>query len=129
MQLTPAGLALKKRARRVPVSLLQHSVVPIGEIIKLREQLKRLRAALSDGGDGFGLSASARSPDRCPPSHSKVIVHLSWPATLGATSTNLRCQATRQTAKPALLRIALRFEAWDRAAQSRAREPIGPRCI
>jgi DNA-binding MarR family transcriptional regulator len=48
VQLTPAGHALKKRARRVPVSLLQHSVVPIGEIIKLREQLKKLRAALTE---------------------------------------------------------------------------------
>jgi DNA-binding MarR family transcriptional regulator len=48
VQLTPAGMALKKRARRVPVSLLQHAVVPIGEIIKLREQLKKLRSALSE---------------------------------------------------------------------------------
>jgi DNA-binding MarR family transcriptional regulator len=47
VSLTPSGLALKKRARRVPVTLLQQSVVPIGEIFKLREQLKKLRAALS----------------------------------------------------------------------------------
>jgi DNA-binding MarR family transcriptional regulator len=46
VQLTPEGLALRKRARRVPVSLLQQSPLPIGELIKLREQLKRLRAAL-----------------------------------------------------------------------------------
>lgn len=46
VRLTPAGLALKKRARRVPVSLLQDSVVPVVEIIRLREQLKKLRAAL-----------------------------------------------------------------------------------
>jgi DNA-binding MarR family transcriptional regulator len=48
VRLTPAGLALKKRARRVPVSLLQNAVVPIGEIIQLREQLKKLRAALGE---------------------------------------------------------------------------------
>ena len=47
VHLTDAGLALKKRARRVPVTLLQQSVVPIGEIVKLREQVKRLRAALN----------------------------------------------------------------------------------
>jgi DNA-binding MarR family transcriptional regulator len=47
VSLTPAGAALKKRARRVPVTLLQKSVVPIGEIIQLREQLKKLRAALA----------------------------------------------------------------------------------
>jgi MarR family transcriptional regulator, organic hydroperoxide resistance regulator len=46
VQLTPEGLALRKRARRVPVALLQQSPLPIGELIKLREQLKRLRAAL-----------------------------------------------------------------------------------
>jgi DNA-binding MarR family transcriptional regulator len=48
VQLTPAGLALKRRARRVPVTLLQKSVVPIREIIELREQLKKLRAALGE---------------------------------------------------------------------------------
>jgi MarR family transcriptional regulator, organic hydroperoxide resistance regulator len=48
VRLTPAGLALKKRARRVPVSLLQNAVVPLGEIIQLREQLKKLRAALGE---------------------------------------------------------------------------------
>jgi DNA-binding MarR family transcriptional regulator len=48
VRLTPAGIAMKKRARRVPVSLLQHSVVPVGEIIQLREQLKKLRAALAE---------------------------------------------------------------------------------
>jgi MarR family transcriptional regulator, organic hydroperoxide resistance regulator len=46
VQLTPAGSALKKRARRIPASLIQQSPLPIGELVKLREQLKRLRTAL-----------------------------------------------------------------------------------
>jgi DNA-binding MarR family transcriptional regulator len=47
VQLTRAGSALKRRARQVPISLLRQSPVPISEIIKLRDQLKRLRTALT----------------------------------------------------------------------------------
>ena len=46
VQLTPEGLALKKRAHRVPVTLLQQSPLPIADLITLRDQLKRLRTAL-----------------------------------------------------------------------------------
>jgi DNA-binding MarR family transcriptional regulator len=48
VRLTPEGAALKKRASCVPRSLLERSPIPLGEIIKLREQLKRLRAAMVD---------------------------------------------------------------------------------
>jgi len=48
VQLTPAGLALKKRARCVPTSLLEHSPLPLSDIVRLREQLKRLRLALRE---------------------------------------------------------------------------------
>ncbi|HKU39879.1 MAG TPA: MarR family transcriptional regulator [Polyangiales bacterium] len=47
VHLTPAGLALKKRARRVPAYLLSHSPLPVRKIVELREQLKQLRAALA----------------------------------------------------------------------------------
>jgi DNA-binding MarR family transcriptional regulator len=46
VHLTPKGVALKKRARRVPLSLLEQSPVPIGELLELRARLKRLSAAL-----------------------------------------------------------------------------------
>jgi DNA-binding MarR family transcriptional regulator len=46
VHLTPAGNALKKRARRVPAALLEQSPLPVNELFKLRDQLKRLRAAL-----------------------------------------------------------------------------------
>jgi len=45
--LTPAGLALKQRAVCVPVGLLQKSPVPLVELMTLRDQLNRLRAALT----------------------------------------------------------------------------------
>jgi DNA-binding MarR family transcriptional regulator len=48
VHLTPAGLALKKRARGVPVALLHQSPLPVGELVKLRDQLKRLRGALKN---------------------------------------------------------------------------------
>jgi DNA-binding MarR family transcriptional regulator len=48
VHVTPAGLALKKRARGVPVALLDQSPLPIGELVRLRDQLKRFRAALRD---------------------------------------------------------------------------------
>jgi DNA-binding MarR family transcriptional regulator len=46
VQLTPEGKALKHRARRVPLSLLEQSVIPLHEIMQLRDQLKRLRTAM-----------------------------------------------------------------------------------
>jgi DNA-binding MarR family transcriptional regulator len=46
VRLTSAGQAMKQDARKVPLSLLQHSVLPMPEILKLREQLKRLRSAM-----------------------------------------------------------------------------------
>jgi DNA-binding MarR family transcriptional regulator len=48
VRLTAAGLALKKRARCVPASLLQQSPVSLGELGKLRHQLTRLRAVLRE---------------------------------------------------------------------------------
>jgi DNA-binding MarR family transcriptional regulator len=54
VRLTPAGVALKKRARRVPLQLLAQSPVPLHEIIALREQLKQLRAALADASERAG---------------------------------------------------------------------------
>ena len=50
LRLTPEGIALKKRAVCVPRALLDQSPIPLQEIIKLREQLKRLRTALSAHG-------------------------------------------------------------------------------
>jgi DNA-binding MarR family transcriptional regulator len=46
VRLTPAGQAMKQKARKVPLSLLQQSVIPLDEMLKLRDQLKRLRAAM-----------------------------------------------------------------------------------
>lgn len=46
VRLTPRGRALRQEARKVPLSLLQKSSVPVQEIINLREQLKRVRDAL-----------------------------------------------------------------------------------
>jgi DNA-binding MarR family transcriptional regulator len=46
VHLTPAGVALKKRARRIPAALLEQSPFPVNELFKLRDQLKRLRSAL-----------------------------------------------------------------------------------
>jgi DNA-binding MarR family transcriptional regulator len=47
VRLTPEGVALKKRATCVPRTLLERSPLPLDEFVKLREQLKRLRAAMS----------------------------------------------------------------------------------
>jgi DNA-binding MarR family transcriptional regulator len=46
IRLTQQGLALKKRASCVPRSLMKQSPLSFGQIIKLREQLKKLRSAL-----------------------------------------------------------------------------------
>lgn len=48
VRLTPEGAALKKRASCVPRTLLERSPVPLGDILELRDQLKRLRAAMDD---------------------------------------------------------------------------------
>lgn len=47
VHLTPEGQAMKQRARKVPLSLMQHSVMPLREMLKLRDQLKQLRTALN----------------------------------------------------------------------------------
>ena len=46
VRLTPEGLALKKRASCVPRSLLERSPIPLGDIVELRKQLKRLCTAM-----------------------------------------------------------------------------------
>ena len=48
VHVTPAGMALKRRAARVPVTLLQRSPLCLDDVIRLRDQLKRLRVALTD---------------------------------------------------------------------------------
>ena len=48
VQVTPAGMALKRRAARVPVTLLQRSPLCLDDVIRLRDQLKRIRVALTD---------------------------------------------------------------------------------
>lgn len=45
--LTPEGVALKKRASCVPRTLIERSPIPLGEIVQLRDQLKRLRSVLA----------------------------------------------------------------------------------
>lgn len=44
--LTTAGIALKKKARQIPISLLPDSPAALNELIQLREQVKRLRSVL-----------------------------------------------------------------------------------
>lgn len=46
VRLTPRGRALRQEARKVPLSLMKKSTVPLQEIIDLRDQLKRVRDAL-----------------------------------------------------------------------------------
>ena len=48
VRLTPAGSQLKKRAKRVPAALLRQSPLPVAELVKLRDQLKQLRVALTE---------------------------------------------------------------------------------
>ena len=48
VQVTPAGMALKRRAARVPVTLLERSPLCLDDVIRLRDQLKRIRVALTD---------------------------------------------------------------------------------
>lgn len=47
IKLTRAGRALKRRARRIPISLIENSPVELDEMVHLREALLRLRSALS----------------------------------------------------------------------------------
>jgi DNA-binding MarR family transcriptional regulator len=46
VRVSPAGRALKVLARRVPVSMLEQSNIPLPELVQLRDQLKRVRDAL-----------------------------------------------------------------------------------
>ena len=46
LRLTPAGRRLETRARKVPIELLRCSALPLGDLMRLRDELKRLRAAL-----------------------------------------------------------------------------------
>jgi DNA-binding MarR family transcriptional regulator len=48
VRVTRAGRAMKRRAREVPLSLLRNSPIPLDEILGLRDQLNRLRAALAE---------------------------------------------------------------------------------
>ena len=45
VRLTLAGARLKRRARAVPLKVLEQSPVPLTELLQLRDQLKRLRGA------------------------------------------------------------------------------------
>lgn len=47
VHLTREGKALKQEACKVPLSLIEHSPIPLQEILGLRDQLKRVRAALA----------------------------------------------------------------------------------
>jgi DNA-binding MarR family transcriptional regulator len=47
IKLTRAGRALKRRARKVPTTLVERSPVPLEELVHLRNVLKRLRNALT----------------------------------------------------------------------------------
>ena len=46
VHLTEAGLALKTRAQNVPLSVLRKSPLQLAEVVRLREELKRLRVGL-----------------------------------------------------------------------------------
>jgi DNA-binding MarR family transcriptional regulator len=48
VHVTPAGMALKRRAAQVPVTLLRRSPLCIDDVIQLRDQLKRIRVALTE---------------------------------------------------------------------------------
>jgi len=46
VRVTRTGRALKKRARKVPLVMLEHSPFPLHELVELRERLKLLRGPL-----------------------------------------------------------------------------------
>ena len=47
IRLTAAGRALKKKLRRVPLTLIENSPVPLAELLDLRNALIRLRNAIT----------------------------------------------------------------------------------
>ena len=47
VHVTAAGLELKRRAHSVPVTLLRRSPLQLADVVRLREELKRLRMALA----------------------------------------------------------------------------------
>jgi DNA-binding MarR family transcriptional regulator len=47
VRVTAAGAAMKRRACKVPLALIQNSPIPLTEIVSLRDQLKRVRDVLS----------------------------------------------------------------------------------
>ena len=47
VRVTAEGLALKQQACQVPLSLIQNSPISLQELLDLRDQLKRVRAALA----------------------------------------------------------------------------------
>ncbi|MET0384578.1 MAG: MarR family transcriptional regulator [Polyangiales bacterium] len=47
IKLTRAGRALKRRARKVPITLVEQSPVPVEDLVHLRNVLQRLRTALT----------------------------------------------------------------------------------
>jgi len=46
VHVTPTGMALKRRAVRVPVTLLRRSPLCLDDVVRLRDELKRIRVAL-----------------------------------------------------------------------------------
>jgi DNA-binding MarR family transcriptional regulator len=46
VRVTRSGRALKRRARKIPLSLLKRSTIPVSELIELRERLNALRSSL-----------------------------------------------------------------------------------
>lgn len=47
VRLTPKGVAMKREACQVPLSLIEGSTIQLSEILTLRDQLNRVRAALN----------------------------------------------------------------------------------
>jgi DNA-binding MarR family transcriptional regulator len=50
VRVSAEGRALKSLACRVPLSLIEHSVMPLEEMTKLRDQLKQLHATMLERG-------------------------------------------------------------------------------
>jgi DNA-binding MarR family transcriptional regulator len=57
VQLSAEGKALKQQACQVPLSLMQQSPIPLHEVVALRDQLNRVRAAIAahEGSEGEDL--------------------------------------------------------------------------
>jgi DNA-binding MarR family transcriptional regulator len=47
VRVAPAGAAMKHKACKVPLSMIQNSPIPLSEIVSLRDQLKHVREVLS----------------------------------------------------------------------------------